>query len=190
MKKPFLLVVLFISISGLAQPDYDELSDKDLQLKLSKELALLEANGADYKIIFDTFLVETDKYILSRVAYYRFDVFTKNISERYLDIKMKQGTLENNDVDTAEKIIKRNKTYQEYLDYKKTDEAKETWENSTHDGILKLVVNDIERLTEAEQKRYDGLVLLLNKDEYFKSFVITDGVNYKTIQKIKVYNND
>lgn len=32
-----------------------------------------------------------------------------------------------------------------------------------------------EHYNEAEQKRYDGLKILLSKDPYFTSFLITDG---------------
>ena len=79
------------------------------------------------------------------------------------------------------KNLKKQKSYQEYVDHKKTNEAKEHWENSTQDGILKLVVDNHEQYTEAEQKRYDGLIILLNRDSYFTHLNITDGHVTKVI---------
>ncbi|MGC1632261.1 MAG: hypothetical protein WA749_09150, partial [Gelidibacter sp.] len=79
------------------------------------------------------------------------------------------------------KILRKQKSYQDYVNHKRTDEAKEKWENSTQDGILKLVVDNHDQYTEAEQKRYDGLIILLNRDSYFTSFHITDGHTIKVI---------
>lgn len=79
------------------------------------------------------------------------------------------------------KKFKSQRTYQDYVNRKRTDAAIEVWENSTHDGILKLVVHSHEQYTEDEQKRYDGLIILLNTDPYFTHLKITDGQTSKVM---------
>lgn len=79
---------------------------------------------------------------------------------------MENGSDAASDFEMAKKL-KKQKTYQDYVNQRKTDKAKEQWENNTQDGILKLVVDDLDQFTEAEQKRYDGLIILLNRDPYF-----------------------
>lgn len=95
-------------------------------------------------------------------------------------MKMQNGGDATSDFDMVKKL-KNQKTCQEYVTYRKTDKAREHWENSTQDGILKLVVDDHEQFTEAEQKRYDGLIILLNRDPYFTHLNITDGKSTKMI---------
>ncbi|MCB4799763.1 energy transducer TonB [Neotamlana laminarinivorans] len=67
------------------------------------------------------------------------------------------------------------KTYQEYLDYKKTDEAKKRWENGTRNGVLRLLVNDVKNLTTSEQQREEKLINTIKNDDYFNALLITDG---------------
>lgn len=183
MKHSALLIVFFCSFVGYSQTENVNLSDKALQNKLYKELTIMQKNGASADTIFEKFMIETDRYILSREAYYRLVVFTRNISELMIDKKMKEGNLKDSDLEMADGINKKMQNYSAYLENKKTEKAKETWENNVSDGILKLVVADINKLDEEEQKRYDDTLALLNRDDYFKSFVITDGIEYKTILK-------
>lgn len=88
------------------------------------------------------------------------------VADKMLAMKMENGSDAASDFEMAKKL-KKQKTYQDYVNQRKTDKAKEQWENNTQDGILKLVVDDLDQFTEAEQKRYDGLIILLNRDPYF-----------------------
>ncbi|OBX25006.1 hypothetical protein A9996_12480 [Gelidibacter algens] len=67
------------------------------------------------------------------------------------------------------------KTYDEYLAYKKTDEAKMSWENNARDGELRLVVDDMDKLTDTEQQRKEELLALIDTDEFYSKLNMTDG---------------
>lgn len=178
-----IVLILFPLFVFSQHIDYESLSDQQLQEVLQKELQDMESRGTTPNLIMDKFVVDLDVYLVSRETYFRFLVHTNYLFDNFLSVKMQDGTDKPSDFEMVEKFKerKKQKSYQEYLDHKKTDAAKEAWENSTQDGILKLVVDNHEHYTEAEQKRYDGLIILLNRDPYFTSFKITDGQTIKVI---------
>lgn len=181
----FFLLMLF-PLGVIAQhPDYESMSDEQLQFTLEKELLDMERRGATPPLIFEKFIVEIDQYMMSREAYYRFVVHMNYVADKMLAMKMENGSDAASDFEMAKKL-KNQKTYQDYVNQRKTDKAKEQWENNTQDGILKLVVDDFDQFTEAEQKRYDGLIILLNRDPYFTHLNITDG---KTTKKMMPNTN-
>jgi len=129
-----------------------ELSDEQLKEKLYKELIQLEESGADFFTISDAFMPKTDNYISTREEYYKFYVYTKRMFEKTKGTSLEyQGNMN-------ELMSKMNRTYSEYLEFKKTDEAKERWENQTSKGFLKLVVNKLGSLTDEEKKKYDNKI--------------------------------
>ncbi|MCK0123872.1 M56 family metallopeptidase [Gelidibacter sp. F2691] len=66
-------------------------------------------------------------------------------------------------------------SYEEYIAYKKTQNAKDAWENSADNGELRLVVEDINNLSDAEQnKRKQKIASIVNRNE-LKVLKITDG---------------
>lgn len=182
MTKLFLFVLLPI-YAFTQHVNYESLSDDQLQDLLKKELYDMESRGATADLILDKFVAKDNAYLLSRESYFRVLVHTEYMFDKLLATKMQNGTDEPSDFDMNKEFKKRlkQKTYQGYMDHKKTDAAKEQWENSTEDGILKLVVDTHEQYSEAEQKRYDGLIILLNRDPYFTRFQITDGQTNKVI---------
>lgn len=175
-----ILVILFPLCVFAQDINYKSMSDEELQVVLQMELQDMEAKGATPDLIFQKFVIETNKYIMSREAYYRFGVHAEYMVDKLLAMKMENDTEKAGDFEMIKKIKKR-KSYQDYLDDKKSDQAKENWENSTQDGILKLVVDNHKQYNAAEQKRYDGLIILLNRDTYFTKLEITDGQTVKEI---------
>ncbi|WP_052826061.1 M56 family metallopeptidase [Neotamlana nanhaiensis] len=138
-----------------------ELPDEEIKEKLEKEYDELVKNGADFQAIYKAFFVKSHKYVLSKEEYYRQNIyFEKLLGDKKKDL-------------LKSKIIGRN--YKEYLEWKRTDEAKEIWENSTSDGVLKLVVDNMKSLTEAEDKRRKEKIDFIMRDEFFHSLVMTDG---------------
>ncbi|MBO3099147.1 hypothetical protein [Gelidibacter pelagius] len=176
-----LLLLMFFPLCTIAQHvDFENMSDEQLQFTLEKELLDMEHRGATPPLIFAKFIVETDQYIQSREAYYRFVVHLNYVADKMLAMKMENGSDTASDFERSKKL-KNHKTYQDYVNYRKIDKAREHWENSTQDGILKLVVANHEQFTKAEQKRFDGLIILLNRDPYFTHLNITDGKITKRI---------
>ena len=181
MLKHLIIFILLITSAHSQEIDYERLSDDELVKVLEKQQNDMIAKGATPNDMFDYFVVGNDDYIQSRLDYYKFLVHTKYVADMFIQMKTKEGTLEDNDLEIAKNIKNKKQTYAEYLEQKKTREAKERWENSTQNGILKLVVTNLETFSEEEQKRYNGLILLLNRDEYFTAFKITDGKTSKII---------
>ena len=52
------------------QIDYESLSDEQLQYVLQKELLNMEAKGATPDLIMDKFVVDLDRYLVSRETYF------------------------------------------------------------------------------------------------------------------------
>lgn len=180
-----ILVILFPLCVFAQVIDYKSLSDQELQIVLQKELQDMEAKGATPDLIFQKFVTETNVYLMSREAYYRFGVHAEYMMDKLLTMKIENDTDKLSDFEWL-KNVKKRKSYQNYLDDKKTDEAKEYWGNSTQDGVLKLVVDSHKQYNAAEQKRYDGLIILLNRDAYFTKLEITDR---QTIEEILPHAN-
>lgn len=177
------LFILFPLFAFSQHIDYETMSDQQLQEQLKKELVNMQARGATPDLIFEKFVIERNAYRMSREAYFRILVHTDYLVDDMLTMKMEKGTDTPSDFEMVKKFKegKKQKSYQDYVDHTKTDQAIEQWENNTYDGILKLVVDNHEQYSEAEQKRYEGLIILLDRDSYFSRFEITDGKTIKVI---------
>lgn len=117
-----------------------------------------------------------DRYIKPREDYLKMSAFM-----RYMVKMMKDEKSESNELsDESKELYKKmselpHKNYKGYLEWKKTDEAKERWMSNTRDNALRLVVNDMANQTKEEQKRFDDLMKQLETDSYYKTLVVTDG---------------
>jgi hypothetical protein len=158
-----------------------ELTDKELENKLYKELILMDNNGVDFIDIADKYIPNINKYINSREEYFRFKAYLKFIGEQSVERKRKNGTLTKNYTEFFEKISNKHKTYAEYLDSKKTDKSKLIWESNTKDGVLRLVVDDLSNFTDEEQRRYDKKMKMMLEDDYFNKLLLTDGKKMMTM---------
>ncbi|WP_439151309.1 energy transducer TonB [Winogradskyella sp.] len=154
-----------------------ELSDEQLKKKYYDEIAEKIKNGANYKEITDSLWKDNRyKYLMSREEYLRMSAFTEYMLDQSIERKSEKGTLEQNDIDRAEAMKSgRYKNYAEYREWKATNEAKEQWELSTQNGILKLFVEVAANKTDKEKQRFNALMKQLETDAYFKKLVITDG---------------
>ncbi|MGZ0016135.1 M56 family metallopeptidase [Yeosuana sp. AK3] len=141
-----------------------DISDKELVEKLILEYNDLNASGVDFKTISDAFMIKSESYFPTKEEYYRMMVFMNKL------VKSSKKLLESS-------ISNLDRTYDEYLKWRKTDEAKEKWENNTNDGILKLVVNDIKNLTAEEENRKKDKIDLIKKDYFFNALIVSDGFN-------------
>ncbi|MEZ4797251.1 MAG: M56 family metallopeptidase [Flavobacteriaceae bacterium] len=150
-----------------------EMTDEELRDKYYVEMLDLYSSGKIQELSeFNKSL--SIKYLNTKEEYYKFQA-----SMRVLFDKM--GDTYSGDKSSFEAKI--NKTYAEYLEWKKTDEAKEIWENNTYGGVLKMVVANIGSLTDEEQKRYDNLKQMMFKDDNYHSILISDGFNSFKIEE-------
>lgn len=152
-----------------------ELTLQELTEKYYQELIGLKKNEKNRAEIFKKYLPDNDKYINTKQEVARLQAYFKYLSEKIIDKKRKDGTLTDEDTEIFQGMTEKYATYDDYLSFKKTDEAKELWENSTHDGVVRLVVDDLKNLTADENKRRDKKLALIINDDYYHTFVMTDG---------------
>tara|TARA_R110002073_G_scaffold236412_3_gene397520 strand:+ start:4851 stop:6674 length:1824 start_codon:yes stop_codon:yes gene_type:complete len=158
------------------------MSDNELKEKLKKELSELKEKTENKFNALQQFHKKTDKYLATREEYYRTQIYYQEMLGLTNDIP-----------DTDRRSLKELKhklvrTYDEYLKWKKTDEAKEIWENNTHDGVLRLVVDDFKNLTEEEKKRQENFIQLMINDDSFRALIITDGKGFMKSEMIQEEN--
>lgn len=158
------------------------MSDNELKEKLKKELSELKEKTENKFNALQQFHKKTDKYLATREEYYRTQIYYQEMLGLTNDIS-----------DTDRRSLKElkhklDRTYDEYLKWKKTDEAKEIWENNTHDGVLRLVVDDFKNLTEEEKKRQENFIQLMINDDSFRALIITDGKGFMKSEMIQEEN--
>jgi bla regulator protein blaR1 len=154
--------------------DNQEVSDEALITKLTQEYDDMKASGVDFKTISDAFLIKSENYFNTKEEYYRMQVFLKKLSK-----ESKKAP--------PSSLPTLNRTYDEYLKWKKNNKAKEIWENDTNDGVLKLVVDDIKSLTAEEEKRKNDKIDLIKRDYFFHALLVSDGFSS---YKIDFSNNE
>ena len=137
-----------------ATSNYQELTDKELKEKFYNELLGMVENGVSLFEISEEFRPQEDIYVISRAAYYKHHAYL----EYMLSTKGKP-------VRDLTKTL--NTSYKEYLEYKKTEEAKLLWESDIKNGTLRLIVNDMDNLTEEENEKKEQKIKLIEKDDYF-----------------------
>ncbi len=154
--------------------ELQELPSKELKERLYRELVEMEENGKSFFEIANFVMKDEDVYIKTREQYFRFEVFVKYISDRTLKTKSEDGTLTDKDLELYQNVSNEPKrTYKEYLDWKKTDEAKVIWENQAKGGMLRLVVNKGgSGMTDDEKKRFQEKLDLLDHDDSYKGLLV------------------
>jgi bla regulator protein BlaR1 len=168
------------SSSEIENQDSQELTDQELKEKLYDELVEMDKNGKTFMQIGDFVMVGGDKYVSSKVQYYRFGVYMKYMSDKSVKRKSEDGTLTNDSLKMEEKLqSKTRKTYKEYLEWKKTHEAKQLWEATDRGGELKLFVENIENLTSEEKKKQDIHLMQLKTDDKYYKLIVSDFYNAK-----------
>lgn len=179
---PLVLAMLFYTSAEAQQNDtYGNLSDKQLMERFYKDLINLNKKGVSVDELYDEFSMGSGltKYIESREEYYKSNAYLIYSFEKMMEKKLTQDdTISKNLIEVLD--VLKNAKYQKYLEHKKTDKAKESWENNAFKEI-RLVVDNLDNLTENEQEKYDNKLKMLYSDDWFRKFVITDGKNTKEI---------
>ncbi len=162
-----------------------ELTDEKLLKIYYNDILEMEKKGIKFYEIskyvgFDD--GKSNDYIQSREDYLKISAFM-----RYMVKMMKDKKSESNELsDESRELYKKmydlpHKSYQGYLEWKKTDEAKRKWESYTGNGTLKLFVEDMSNKTQKEKKRFDDLMNQLNKDKSYYKLIVTDGKSTSVI---------
>ena len=138
---------------------YQELDDESLKEKLYSDILEMEKAGISFTEILTASKLNSDRYFVSRVDFYK-----SQMADKYM---LSKGETPVKDLSRQQKM-----TYADYLEYKKTDEAKLLWESDIKHGVLRLLVNDMDALTDEEQKRKEQKINLIKKDDYLNALRI------------------
>lgn len=158
----------------VAQTEDENLNHEEMLKKYHDLIVDMKENGASFEEINDFAMPNQERYIGSRTDYYKFTAYTKYIMGDIQDRKQEGKDVSEINEDLSKSLkSKMNRTYEEYVAYKQTEEAKETWENNTKDGVLRLLVNDGNNMTDEEEKRMNHKLDMIERDEYFKKLLIT-----------------
>jgi len=148
-----------------------ELTDQELKDKYYVEMLDLYNTGNTAEIFKDSENIR-NRYLNTREEYYRFQANMKVMFD-------KMGHTYTGDQKALKEKL--NRSYADYLEFKKTDEAKEIWENNTSDGILRIVVNKLGDLSEEEKKEQEKKIQLMMNDDFFHKLIVTDGAASSTM---------
>ncbi|WP_298900647.1 M56 family metallopeptidase [uncultured Psychroserpens sp.] len=154
-----------------------ELSDEDLFNKYYDEIVkLYEVTGVKGED-FGRYILNRENYIAARDQFMKnkaFVTYLKDLGNSQSNGKITRTPFQN----TASPI-----TYKQYLEYKKTNEAKLEWEGIIKDGILRLVVDKVGSMTDEEQQKYEEKLKLIQQDDFFKGLLIVS-VDGKTKMQV------
>lgn len=176
------------TINTESSSETQELTDEELLEIYYNEILKKNEEGVDFMILSNFAGISNksiERYIETRESFLKLKAFTKFIMERTLERKREQAVLTDEDIERTEQIIKgKHKSYVDYLEWKKTDEAKAHWESITSDGVHRLFVNDMANKTPEEQMEFDQMLKGLDSDDFHK-VVITDGKSIAVFESVE-----
>ncbi len=161
------------TLSETIQVEDSDMSHDDLLKKYLDIILEMKANGATFKEINDYVMPDTNKYLNTKTEYYKFTAYI-----HYIMDASKKRTHENDGISEAQSKLsesmasKMNRTYDEYVAWKQTDDAKAIWENNSRDGVLRLIVEDAGNMTESEKQKMNHKLDMIERDAYFKKLLI------------------
>lgn len=162
------------TIEETIQTEDSNLSDKELREKYYNLIQEMVKNGDGFMKISDFGLGDTDQYILSKSNYYKQIAYFEYITKASLERKVENGEdISQQDLKHSESTKKMfSRTYDDYVTWKQTDEAKEIWENASRDGVLRLLVKDLGNMTAEEKQKMNQKLALIERDDYFNKLLV------------------
>ena len=189
-------MVIYTSTEVMAQQSssktlnvQQEQNEEPIIKKYYNELIAMEKSGSSFLEIARSVGMDgksDDVYVISKEVYYKSIAYMRYIGEKMEERTSEKGELTDEIIDIAHKM-KLMSSYAEHRDWLKTDEAKDRWEVNASEGELRLVVNDIDNKTNAEQIRFDALLKELNADNNFHKLVVCEAVGGS---KIVLYDSN
>ncbi|MFK7833617.1 MAG: M56 family metallopeptidase [Winogradskyella sp.] len=170
-----------------------ELTDAELIQKYYDEFVQMEKDGATFFEIMDYggFNEESrSNYLDSKNDFFKSRALLNYISDMGIQRKSQNGTLTQYDIDSSEDMKNAGlKTYEDYLEWKKTKEAKDLWEASAGDGEIRLFIEDFGNMTNKEQNRYDLSVKQIETDANFNKLIVATPRSLMVLTDFKKSNS-
>ena len=155
-----------------------KMSNEELIDKYVQEIINRENTGETFDSLVNGFILDKkDNYIKNREEYFKYYAFVKFLNDRAK--KINENIQINVDEHTQE-IIHKTKSYKEYLEWKQTDEAKKLYESRTTNKSFRMVVNDVNYLSDIENARKNEYLNIIKKDDNFDTLILAD-LNRETL---------
>lgn len=155
-----------------------KMSNEELIDKYVQEIINRENTGETFDSLVNDFILDKkDNYIKNREEYFKYYAFVKFLNDRAK--KINENIQINVDEHTQE-IIHKTKSYKEYLEWKQTDEAKKLYESRTTNKSFRMVVNDVNYLSDIENARKNEYLNIIKKDDNFDTLILAD-LNRETL---------
>ena len=122
----------------LTTADVKGASDEELKQSLRDELKIMQEEGVEFFEIADAFMIEKEKHVKSKEAFYRFQVYLEMIHQNAMERSMRDGTY--NKEEDKEWQNRMNQTYDEYVAYRKSQpvEIEVVEDNSAYDNASEV----------------------------------------------------
>lgn len=160
----------------------DSLTDDEILEKFYEQFAEQETAGDNlFSSWLDQLKLNKEKYIQTRENFLKSRAFLNYVMFRAKEIR-EEPKLSDPDSDNVVESFEQSKpenklerqSYQEYLEWKQTDEAKKLYENDTKDKSFRMVVNDVNYLTDIENIRKNEYLNIIKKDNNFDTLILAD----------------
>lgn len=151
----------------------EALSQEDAELvnELESELQQMEESGKSFFEISETFMIEKDKHIKSKGAFYRMRVFSEWMFQSNKERKLAEGTWteenESNHQEMMQKALAQ--SYEDYVAYRKSQPKKE---NTSTEGVPFTAIETVPTYPGCEN--LDNAAAKKCMSEQIKNFVNTN----------------
>jgi len=138
----------------LTTADVQGVSDEELKQSLREELKTMQQEGVEFFGIADAFMIEQDKHVKSREAFYRFQVYLELIHQNSMERSIKNDTYDKKEDKEWQKRM--NQTYDEYVAYRRSQpvEIEVVEDNSKYDNATSVpfaVIDKVPAFQECDQ---------------------------------------
>ena len=117
-----------------APPQALSQEDAELVNQLESEIQQMDENGKSFFEISEAFMIEKDKHIKSKEAFYRMRVYSEWIFKNNKERKIAEGTWTEEDESNHQKMMQEAlaQSYEDYVEYRKNQPKKE---NTSTEGV-------------------------------------------------------
>ena len=154
-----------------APPQALSQEDAELVNQLESELQQMEESGKSFFEISESFMIEKDKHIISKEAFYRMRVFSEWMFQSNKERKLAEGTWteenESNHQEMMQKALAQ--SYEDYVAYRKSQPKKE---NTSTEGVPFTAIETVPTYPGCEN--LDNAAAKKCMSEQIKNFVNTN----------------
>ena len=163
-----------------------ELTDEELIAYYYEQISKLLSD--DKLSIFDKEISSKydytqEKYIPTKDEYLKYVAFRRQMGEHFKRMSENHGNTTERQKKMFNEMISFNQSYDEYLAYLKSDEAKKYRDNADYNRTLRVISKDIDNLTEAEHTDAYEKTKDVLKGSLYRKLIISDDNESEEITK-------